>query len=467
MKTVLILLLSCMFALPAVAQTEEPVVDENECPVLVQDALELTKDRCETIGNNEVCYGHSDLEAAARPGFPDFKFDAPGDIEDVIEMQSLSLSPMDTVRQIWGVLLMNVQAQVEETQGNVTFVVFGDAELAAPATFIEATVNANANLRALPDAASQIVGVFAPGQTFIVNGRTEDGEWLRVRFINDQGGVQLGWMASGLIETAEDLTELEEVLPEALTDESPLQYGPMQAFYFRSGMDDAPCEAAPNSGVMIQTPEGQASVTLWIDEVIIELDGTTYLQAEADGDLVAYSLDGTVSLTADGETRTAVEGTQITVPLNDTLGAAGSPTEPEAYDVDDVQSLPTDLLPETIEIAEPLAAGEGVPASGNWQFTWNETSKTCPDGSVWTFENGAPAPLSITPDGEAVNFGGGVYNRSAVGVYGRSYVDDEGNLHQVTMNVSAIDRIAGESIIDLAVTPCTLTVPFTMQLIAG
>ena len=34
----------------------------------------------------------------------------------------------------------------------------------------------------------------------------------------------------------------------------------MQAFYFRSGIGDAPCAEAPNSGILIQTPEGRQAL---------------------------------------------------------------------------------------------------------------------------------------------------------------------------------------------------------------
>jgi uncharacterized protein YgiM (DUF1202 family) len=469
----LVFMLCTSVVLPVLAQepTEDPTAEVNseDCPVLVQNALELTRNSCEQVGDNQVCYGHSELDAAARPGFPEFNFDAPGDVEDVIEMQSLSLSAMDTAREVWGVLLMNVQAQVADDaeQADVTFVVFGDTQLSVPSTLIEGIVNANANLRSNPDTGSEVVGVVASGETITVNGRTEDGTWLRARFINEEGGVQLGWLSSSLIVANQDLNVLDTISPDELDADSPLQYGPMQAFYFQSGVDDSPCEAAPNSGMMIQTPEGAASVTLWIDEVIIELDGTTYLQAEAGGDLTAYSLDGTVSVTADGETRTAVEGSQVSVPLDEDLTVAGVPTEPEAYNLDDLQSLPTDLLPETVAIADPITVQQGVPTAGSWNFVWSETSLTCPDGSVWTFESSGASALTIAPDGAAINYGGGSYIQVSAGTYSRSYVDDEGNLHQQTLTVNGIDRIIGEATVDLAVTPCVLTIPFTMQLVGS
>lgn len=79
-----------------------PEAGDSACPRLVRSAIDLTQNRCETVNSNQVCYGHSILEAASRPGFEDFNFEEPGDIEDVIEMQSLNLSPMDLNEGVWG-----------------------------------------------------------------------------------------------------------------------------------------------------------------------------------------------------------------------------------------------------------------------------------------------------------------------------------------------------------------------------
>src|SRR5690348_6598087 len=123
------MLLFCV--MPVLAQTgSDDGEGEEDCPELVQTALELTTDSCEEIGRDQVCYGHSSLEAESRPGDFEFNFEEPGDIEDVIEMKSLNLSPMDTAESIWGVILMKVRANlVAAQQKNVTFVVFGDVAL--------------------------------------------------------------------------------------------------------------------------------------------------------------------------------------------------------------------------------------------------------------------------------------------------------------------------------------------------
>jgi hypothetical protein len=166
-----------------------------------------------------------------------------------------------------------------------------------------------------------------------------------------------------------------------------------------------------------------------------------------------------------GETRTAVAGQQISVALDEDLGAVEAPGDAIAYDLEDLQGLPTTLLPTQIEIAEPLELGVGVPAPGNWSFAWGISEMTCPDNTVFTFESsGLPGAIQVADGGAAIIWGGGTYTRTSQGVYTRAYIDVNSNLIQDTMVVNSPDSITGESVIEVATTVCTLTVPFSLQL---
>ncbi len=467
--------------------TSEVIEGQEDCPRLVQEALDITQTRCDILSNNEVCYGHSTLDAASRPGYPDFKFDEPGDIEQVIEMQSLSLSPMDVDQDQWGVILMQVRASLEQsaqqntqataeptsTGGDdpVTFVVFGDTELTAPNVVLEGNVLSTqaVNLRAQPSASSSIVTALEAAEDVILNGRTEDGSWLRVRYITDAGDVSLGWIAAELVElqTDAEIDTLDVIDVDEVTDELPFNYGPMQAFYFRSGSSDAPCEAAPNSGMLIQTPEGLATVTLWIDEVIVELSGTTYVQTDENGNLTLNALDGSIDVTASGSTTTAVTGTEVTVPLNDDLTVAGVPNDPQPIDLNNLQGLPVELLDEPVDIPNPLDIPAGAPAPGLWSFQWGVGEQACPSGNTFTFQaSGVPQQLTVSDT--SISYGSSSYVQISEGVYQQTYADDEGNLHQDTLTVSSLNSIQGTSVIDIIseTTPCTLTVPFSLSFIS-
>lgn len=440
---------------------------DDACPQLVRRALDITQASCELVGRNQVCYGHSTLSAAWRPAPREIKFDEPGDVEDVIEMQSLSLSPMDFVRDVWGIILLEVQAGLAVTdQQDVTMILFGDAQLEANNTLIPARVVSDTNLRLLPSTQSAVIDAARPQDALWVSGRTEAGDWVRVQFSDEP--MRTGWMVATQIRLADEGLSLDDARVIDPDDEDALQlasFGPMQAFYFQSGVDDAPCEEAPNSGMIIQTPEGAAEVTFWIDEVIIQLSDTasSFIQAQPNGNLTINVLEGTVSVTALGETQSAVSGTRVRVPLNESSGAADVPNSPEPFNPADLQSLPTELLQREVVIPPPRVIREGVPFSGSWRFAWGVQSLTCPDGRVVPFESsGQPVSIAISDDGNTLTWGN-PYSRVADGVYAVTRLDDNGNLLQETLTVLSSTAIRGEMVIDFATTICTLTVPFSLD----
>jgi hypothetical protein len=466
----LLLMLALLPLVSAQSETETPEPDDNSCPAIVERALMITRDNCDDTGRNQICYGHRALEAQFRSDLPDFEFQNPGDRLDAVEFQSVSLSALDTLAGVWGVLLMEIQTSVQmEGLDDVTFVIFGDASLESAARLLPATAAQAVNVRSSPSTESSIIGGLAAGERIVASGRTEDSEWLRVQ-VPQVGGLGTGWVLAELLTTDSNLDTLDIVSPQEaeVTANPALSFGPMEAFYFRSGIDDAPCEEAPNSGLLIQTPEGEASVSIWIDEVIVELSATAFVQADAGGNLTFNVLDGLAQVTADGDTRTAIAGTQISVPINEELRAAGVPESPRPYQTDQLQSLPADLLRHEFVLADPLALQEGIPAEGRWRFAWGVEELTCPDGSIVPFEStGQPSQIRIEDEGDTLIWAEmGAYIRSQAGVYTRAFIDLDGNLHQDTLTVIALDRIMGEKIVDFAATDCTLTVPFRLQLVS-
>jgi hypothetical protein len=149
-------------------------------------------------------------------------------------------------------------------------------------------------------------------------------------------------------------------------------FAPMQAFVFQSGVDDRLCDEAPDSGILIQTPQGVGEITFLVNEVSIELGSTAYLQAEPGGDMAVSVVDGGASVSAQGVTIETPAGSQTTIPLDEDGLADGPPTDPQPYDGSLLESLPIVLLTEEIAIAEPIegeAGGAPQLISGQWQFT--------------------------------------------------------------------------------------------------
>jgi hypothetical protein len=200
--------------------------------------------------------------------------------------------------------------------------------------------------------------------------------------------------------------------------------------------------------------------------VIVELNATAFVQAQPGGEITFNVLDGLARITSGGETRTAVAGTQITVPLNESLQPAGVPLAPEPINPSDLQSLPVELLSNPVVIPAPRSADSRVPVSGRWRFSWGVETLTCPDGTLVPFEStGALSTISVEDDGTALFWDAGEYIRRSPGIYIRAFIDGEGNLHQDTLTVTALDRIEGEKVVDFAAAVCSLDVPFRLQLV--
>jgi len=139
------------------------------------------------------------------------------------------------------------------------------------------------------------------------------------------------------------------------------QFAPMQAFTFVSGVNDRPCEEAPDSGIMIQTPEGAGEITLLVNEVMIDLGSTAYLQAEPGVEMEINIVEGQAQVTVDGEGIIVPAGAMASVPLDENGTASGQPQGPVPYDETMFVALPVTLLNNQIEIAPPLRPEGFVP----------------------------------------------------------------------------------------------------------
>jgi hypothetical protein len=147
---------------------------------------------------------------------------------------------------------------------------------------------------------------------------------------------------------------------------------------------------APQSGMIIQTPEGAAEVSLNINGVDMLIGSTAYIQAFApdedieEGQLIVNLLEGEATISANDEQVTIPAGEFSTVALDEDLEPTGTPSEPEAYDANAFNALPLSLLDEEIEIAildtELPSAADIVPLSGPWLYSTGEMgfSADCP-----------------------------------------------------------------------------------------
>lgn len=461
---VLMLYLFAVSIIQAQDATPQPGAD---CPAIVATALTITKESCSETSRNQVCYGHFVLDAAPYVGVEeDFKFNEPGDIERISAMRSLRLSAMDEAAGTWGVALMQVEAAlVDSPPEDVTFVMFGDVSLNSPVELVPIHASQGTNIRRQPSSTSPIIASLAAGQTVTANGRLADSSWIRVRISEAEGSI--GWVAGDLVTTDGDLESLAVVDP-AGDVQTNLAYGPMQVFYLQTGEQDSPCDEAPNSGLMIQTPEGIAEVTLLVNEVDITLRATAFVQAQPEGDLSLYVLEGSATVQSNGVSHTLVPGTMLHVPLDENGTAAGPPSEPEPYSLSPLQSLPLDLLDRPVEVPPPVDTHAGVPLSGTWNFAWGVREAVCPNGQIVEFETTVGATsIRVAEDASRLDVLLTSYVQVETGVYEAIFLDISGNTHRYRLHVDSLDHISGEANIQYLDLDCNLTVPFSLSLVSA
>jgi hypothetical protein len=260
--------------------------DDEDCPTMVTEALEAVGEACADLTRNQACYGNVQILPTFGEAAAEVVFESAGDMANLSDLSALQLSSLDTEAGLWGIAMLNAQANLPDTLPgqNVTILLFGDVEISAQAP------------------------------------------------------------------NAEETSTLDL----------------MGAFYFRSGFSDAPCTQAPNSGILIQTPEGEVGVNLTVNGVDIALHSTLYLQAEPEADMTISVIEGEAEITAADETVIAPAGTAVTVPLDENLTAAGAPSEPEPYDSAAIGVLPFGLLPRLIETSEGGAGGTIQLRLGTW-----------------------------------------------------------------------------------------------------
>lgn len=315
----------------------------TQCSALVQAALSSTDSQCSDTSRNQACYGHVLNEAVSRPEVETFVFDERGDKVLLQDVVSIDLSPLELTEELWGVVLMQVQANLPDALPgqNVTFILFGDVQVEnAVGTPVEreATLLAAANIRVAPGDSRPVLASLASGQTIVTNGKamTSEGEvWVRVN--HDPDREIYGWILSDLLDV--DLSQLPDV------EASDQTVNPMQAFYFKTGIGVPQCVEAPEDGILVQTPSGAGMVNFSVNGMDIGLGSTAYLTApEEDGLSCVYLLEGESDITALDETVTLEPGYVSCVELDEEGIAASEPSAPVLYDRAKIAKL-ADLLP--------------------------------------------------------------------------------------------------------------------------
>jgi LysM repeat protein len=134
---------------------------------------------------------------------------------------------------------------------------------------------------------------------------------------------------------------------------------PMQAFYFNTGIGDQQCNQAPESGILIQTPEGTETVQLTANGVDIELGSTAFLQSTAEY-MDIFLLENQAVVSASSVSELVPAGDFIRIPLGVDGKAIGPPQPAMPYEDKDFSALPLSLLPREIVLLSADAAADAA-----------------------------------------------------------------------------------------------------------
>ncbi len=250
----------------------------DSCPVLVEEAIAQADRNCDLLGRNEVCYGTRSVQASFFEMIQSDTFTQPADLANINDLQAISTQALDLNTGEVGVAIMKLQAMLPNTlpgQG-VVMVMVGDMSLqndvsideaVSPADPIPVMTAFDSNLRSGAGLNFNVLESVAVGTELLVDGVSEDSEWLRV--VSD--GVTR-WISRSLVQASAGLADLPTI--------SDQTFGAMQAFTINPNVSSSECDEAPDS-LLVQVPQG-ANVTLRVNGANMTVGSTVVYQPTGD-----------------------------------------------------------------------------------------------------------------------------------------------------------------------------------------
>ena len=330
------------------------IAQDSICPALQRDALNAIQSFCTEQESDTLCYGNPTLSVTyIELADDDLRFALPGDSIPLTSIDWLSTS---TEANSWGTTRAFMSAYtVDSFQaqpatmvlfGNVFLLNQGTENITIPITDIEVTYAQGANIRALPSSESLLLEPAIRGTILKASGVSDDGAWVRVHTDRDE----VGWVNVTAI--SDDYVDLPTVGDDDTIDELIL---PFQKFNFQSGISDSPCDGAPPSGILLQTPLEGSPTEFYVNGVRLRLNGTAFLQAHPETGLLIHVINGEGRVNAvEGEEKlNAGYVSRIFLDTDDggDLYPIEAPTIPLVYDYDSLIDLPIDLLANPTRVA--------------------------------------------------------------------------------------------------------------------
>jgi LysM repeat protein len=335
----------------------------DDCPAMVQNAIQAVGDLCATTGLNQACYGNLSLKAEPQAGVTDFTFNKPGDVARIANVKSLRVDPFDNVKKEWGVALMRLQANLPDTLPgqSVSFLVFGDVQLenkvdstASPLI----TVASSTVLSGEPQTDAPIVGALSAGDKAFALSQSADGAWVRIEL--DGSDSRTGWIPSSLVPQAGELPTFDASAP-----------SPMQAFSLQTGVRGVKCASAPQDGILVQTPGGSdIKIKLTVNDVNVELGSTALIQAQPSNVMRFSVIEGQGKVESKGQLVDVPAGSWVSIPMDGNLEPIGTISQPKGYQLGDMDNLPIGLLGRPISVAQPIIAADTFLCVSNPNGAW-------------------------------------------------------------------------------------------------
>jgi LysM repeat protein len=351
----------------------------NNCPELVNDALEAMDNNCAETGRNQACYGYDQVEASFLVDVDNDFFSEPADVADVAEIETIRTAPLSVEDNSWGVALLNIQADLPNTipGQNVTFILLGDVEVEnavapedafEPSDGITITIAVDsANVRSGVGSNFNVLGGVRAGDSLEADALSEDGVWLRVAF---EG--RPAWIERSIVEENADIDELPTLTEDSNT--------PMQAFYLRTGIGQPECEEASDNALLVQGPEN-VEIELTVNGANVRLGSSgalTIVMVGGQPFLRVAVFDG--QFVVDGVTIPAGQQSLVCLGDEDSRGLDGEsndlsvtcpPSPPEPIDPNDFISswcLLEEISIELLNYALDTCFGNHTVASGENLF---------------------------------------------------------------------------------------------------
>lgn len=164
----------------------------------------------------------------------------------------------------------------------------------------------------------------------------------------------------------------------------PPEFVSTQGFFIDTEREDQPCGEAIDSGVLIQTPEGEGEVAIVVNEVVIDLGSTAYIRT-TDTAIIAGVLEGEGNVSSsNGASVNVPAGAEIVIPFVGASVGNYGPEDIQPYDAESFDALPLESLDRQITPAPPW---NGILA-GPWFLSYLTDVFNCPGGYGMAYSSG-------------------------------------------------------------------------------